>query len=117
MQVIMRSLGQNPTEEEILDIMKEIDPKSEGETDFEGFLKLMRKKLNEGEMDEELFEAFKTYDKQGRGYYDINEMREVMAEYGERLTEEESLLLFKDIDSDGDGRITFEDFVLMMMAK
>ena len=63
MQVIMRSLGQNPTEEEILDIMKEIDPKSEGETDFEGFLKLMRKKLNEGEMDEELFEAFKTYDK------------------------------------------------------
>jgi len=51
--------------------MKEIDPKSEGETDFEGFLKLMRKKLNEGEMDEELFEAFKTYDKQGRGYYDI----------------------------------------------
>jgi len=44
-------------------------------------------------------------------------MREVMAEYGERLTDEEALQLFRDMDSDGDGKITFEDFVLMMMAK
>lgn len=28
MQVIMRSIGQNPTEEEIIEIMSEIDPKA-----------------------------------------------------------------------------------------
>lgn len=76
MQVIMRSIGQNPTEEEIVEIMSEVDPRAAEtrQTDFEGFMKLMRKKLNNeggGEMDEEMFEAFKTYDRQGRGYYDL----------------------------------------------
>ena len=90
MQVIMRSIGQNPSEEEIIQIMTEVDPRAaeSKQTDFEGFLKLMRKKLNNeggGEMDEEMFEAFKTYDRQGRGYYDLVEMKEVMAEYGEKL--------------------------------
>ncbi len=47
-----------------MEMMKEINPESDGEeTDFEGFLKLMRRKLNEPEMDEEMFEAFKTFDK------------------------------------------------------
>ena len=76
MQVIMRSIGQNPSEEEIIEIMTEVDPTAaeSKQTDFDGFLKLMRKKLNNeggGEMDEEMFEAFKTYDRQGRGYYDL----------------------------------------------
>ena len=75
--------------------MTELDPRAAEtkETDFDGFLKLMKKKLNEdggGEIDEEMFEAFKSYDKQGRGYYDVVEMREVMAEYGEKLSEEEA---------------------------
>jgi Ca2+-binding EF-hand superfamily protein len=80
MKVILRSLGQNPRENEIKELMKSINPEGDGsETDFEGFLKLMRKKLNEPEMDEEMFEAFKTFDKEGKGYYDVNEMREVLA--------------------------------------
>ena len=42
----------------------EIDPNGNGETNFEGFLKLMRKKLKEdADLDEELYEAFKTFDK------------------------------------------------------
>jgi len=78
MKIILRSLGQNPRDVEILALMKEINPESEGEIDFDGFLQLMRKKLNEPEMDEEMFEAFKTFDKQGKGYYDVDEMREVL---------------------------------------
>ena len=102
--------------------MIEVDPTAAEtqQTDFEGFMKLMRKKLNNeggGEMDEEMFEAFKTYDRQGRGYYDLQEMKEVMAEYGEKLSDREAMELFKLIDQNSDGKITFDEFVLMMMAK
>lgn len=118
MKIILRTLGQNPRDVEIVELMKSINPESDGqETDFEGFLKLMRKKLNEPEMDEEMFEAFKTFDKKGKGYYDVNEMRDVLEQYGEKLTLAEAQQLFRDIDMDGDGKIQFEDFVYMMMGK
>ena len=102
--------------------MTEVDPTAAEtqQTDFEGLMKLMRKKLSNeggGEIDEEMFEAFKTYDRQGRGYYDLQEMKEVMAEYGEKLSDREALELFKLIDQNSDGKITFDEFVLMMMAK
>ncbi len=65
MQVIICSIGQSPTEEEIVQIMIEVDPTAAEtqQTDFEGLMKLMRKKLSNeggGEIDEEMFEAFKT---------------------------------------------------------
>ncbi len=44
-------------------------------------------------------------------------MKEMMEKYGEKMSDEEAELLFKDIDRDRDGLISFEDFILMMMAK
>jgi Ca2+-binding EF-hand superfamily protein len=40
-----------------------------------------------------------------------------MHEYGEKLTDEELKLMFEETDMNKDGRVDFEDFVLMMMAK
>ena len=69
------------------------------------------------EKDEELVEVFKTFDQQNRGFYDVNEMKQIMASNGENISDQEADQLFKDIDADQDGRISFEDFVQMMMAK
>ena len=69
------------------------------------------------EKDEELLEVFKTFDQQNRGFYDVNEMKQIMASNGENISDQEADQLFKDIDADQDGRISFEDFVQMMMAK
>ena len=68
-------------------------------------------------MDEELVEAFKTFDKSNKGYFTMEELRDVMHAYGEKLTEEEVKLMFQESDYNKDGRVDFEDFVLMMMAK
>lgn len=98
-------------------MMHEVDPENEGEVDFNGFLELMAKKMKEGEMDEELVEAFKTFDKNNKGYYTVEELKEVMHHYGEKISDEEVKLMFEETDLDHDGKVTFEDFVLMMMAK
>ena len=98
-------------------MMSEVDPNNEGEVDFNGFMELMAKKMKEKEMDEELIEAFKTFDKDNKGYYTVDELKDVMAHYGEKLTDEEVKLMFDETDVDHDGHVTFEDFVLMMMAK
>ena len=77
----------------------------------------MAKKMKEGEMDEEMIEAFKTFDKNGNGFITIQEMKDVMHQYGEKLSDEDVQLMFEETDYDKDGKISFEDFVLMMMAK
>lgn len=117
LQVVMRSIGQNPTEEEIMAMINEVDSDNDGEVDFQEFMELMARKMKEGEMDEELVEAFKTFDKNGNGHITKEELRDVMLQYGEKLTDEEVKLMFEETDIDGDGIISFEDFVLMMMAK
>jgi Ca2+-binding EF-hand superfamily protein len=40
-----------------------------------------------------------------------------MHQYGEKLSDDEVKLMFEETDMDKDGKISFEDFVLMMMAK
>jgi Ca2+-binding EF-hand superfamily protein len=40
-----------------------------------------------------------------------------MHEYGEKLSDEELKLMFEETDMNKDGKVDFEDFVLMMMAK
>ena len=50
----MRSLGQNPKEEELSDMIKDINEDGNGTVDFEEFLVMMRNKLKSTDSEEEL---------------------------------------------------------------
>merc|ERR1712064_161539 len=62
---VMRSLGQNPKDEELNDMINEIDEDGNGTVDFEEFLVMMSKKLKDTDSEEELREAFKVFDSDG----------------------------------------------------
>jgi calcium-binding protein CML len=56
-------------------------------------------------VEEELKESFKYFDKDGNGYITPNELRSVMLNIGEKLTDIELEQMMKDVDCDKDGRI------------
>ena len=48
----MRSIGQNPTEDEILELIMESDLNGDGTIDFKEFIKMMKKKSAEQDQTE-----------------------------------------------------------------
>ena len=66
--IVMRSLGQNPTEAELHDMINEVDADGNGTIDFAEFLSLMSRKVKDADSEEELMDAFKVFDKDGNGY-------------------------------------------------
>lgn len=113
---VMRSLGQNPTEAEIRDMIKEVDTDGNGQIEFNEFMKMMQNKMQEVDSDEEIREAFKVFDKNGDGFISAAELRHVMTNLGEKLTDEEVNEMIKEADLDGDGQINYEEFVKMLMG-
>ena len=87
---MLRSLGQNPTQDELEDMVREVDEDGNGEVDFEEFLLLMwKKKMEEDDGDLDILEAFKVFDKDGNGSISAAELRHVMHNLGEELSPEE----------------------------
>lgn len=57
------SLGQNPTEAELQDMINEVDADGNGTIDFPEFLTMMARKMKDTDSEEEIKEAFKVFDK------------------------------------------------------
>lgn len=120
----MRSLGQNPSESELQDMINEVDADNNGTIDFPGklsqamiqcrqlnlaeFLTMMARKMKDTDSEEEIREAFKVFDRDNNGFISAAELRHVMTSIGEKLTDDEVDEMIREADQDGDGRIDCE---------
>lgn len=72
---------------------------------------MMARKMKDTDSEEEIKEAFKVFDKDGNGYISAAELRHVMTNLGEKLTDHEVDEMIREADVDGDGQINYEEFV------
>eukprot|EP00249_Psilotum_nudum_P007028 c20257_g2_i1 orf=212-661(+) len=114
---VMRSLGQNPTEAELRDMINAVIAGGKEKIDFPCFLHLMARKMKDTDSEEELKEAFKVFDKDQNGFISVAELRHVMTNLGEKLTDEEVDEIIREANVDRDGQINYDEFVRMMLAK
>ncbi|KAK2535685.1 hypothetical protein Q9233_003611 [Columba guinea] len=90
---VMRSLGQNPTEAELQDMINEVDA--------DVIVKLLRLRQVYSSL---LFSLCQD----GNGYISAAELRHVMTNLGEKLTDEEVDEMIREADIDGDGQVNYE---------
>lgn len=115
---VMRSLGQNPTQAELQDMINDVNAAGRnGKIDFPEFLTLMARKLKDEDSEEEILEAFRVFDRDGNGFISTAELRHVMTSIGEKLSEDEVNRMIKEADADGDGQINYNEFVGIIMQK
>lgn len=110
---VMKALGCHPDKHELDKLINEIDEDGSGEIDFQEFLTLMDKKLQEPSSDEELRQAFKVFDVNGDNI-SADELKQVLDQYGHNLSLEEYEEMIQEVDMTGKGEINYEDFKLLM---
>jgi len=66
----------------------------------------------------DFMEAFKTFDREGQGFMTMAEMRHVLHNLGERLTDEEveSIIAGCETEEDLEGNVKYEEFIKKVMA-
>ena len=134
---VMRSLGQDPTDSELQDLINDADAngryylqllRSHGavgycievavtlpgnETiDFPQFLTMMARKLKDPDPEKEMREAFRVFDMDGNGLISPDELKQVMLSLvlreEEELTDGEVDEMLREVDTDGDGQVSYD---------
>ena len=113
---ILRSLGHDPTDQDLTEMIKEVDNDSDSKIEFEEFLKIMNNKLKQTETEQELIEAFKIFDKEGKGLISENEFKHIMLSLGEKISEEELEEMMKKADPDKKGFVNYKQFAKVILS-
>jgi len=113
---VLRILGQNPTEDEIVEMVMKANCDWEGQMTKKDFLGVSVDILKAScdQMDD-VKAAFRVFDHNNDGSISKEELREAMTNFGTRFTDEEFILMFAQADKNHDGRIDFDEFVAMML--
>lgn len=113
---VLRILGQNPTEDEIVEMVMKANCDWEGLMTKKDFLGVSVEILKAScdQMDD-VKAAFRVFDHNNDGSISKEELREAMVNFGTRCTEDDFTSMFAEADKNNDGYIDFDEFVLMML--
>ncbi|KAG2191922.1 hypothetical protein INT46_011649 [Mucor plumbeus] len=112
---LLRGLGQNPTQAEVAELVKEtarsksVPETQEFDIDFGTFLSILTRPdgFKPAGSSQEFIQGFQVFDKEGDGYISAGELRYVLTNLGEKLDENEVDELLKDVEVGKDGRINY----------
>ncbi|KAI8348605.1 EF-hand protein [Mortierella sp. GBAus27b] len=115
---LLRALGQNPTQAQVQGLAAEADPSGTNLINFDTFLKVLMRQdgFKPAGTFQEFINGFKVFDKEGNGYITVGELRYVLTNLGEKLTDPEVDELLKGVEVEKGGKVNYEEFVKMIMA-
>ncbi|KAL1927128.1 hypothetical protein VTP01DRAFT_5091 [Rhizomucor pusillus] len=117
---LLRGLGQNPTQAEVRELVKSVggSERQEVDIDFGTFLTILTRPdgFKPAGSAQEFIQGFQVFDKEGDGYISAAELRYVLTNLAEKLTDEEVDELLKEVQIGQDGRINYVDFVTLILS-
>lgn len=112
---VMRSLGQNPSQKEVKELMSTLDLDNSGQISFEEFCRLWCAQLDEVETEDDIVDAFRVFDKDSHGKIQATELVSVLKGLGDPMTQEDIDDMIQQAHPDKDGLIDYAEFVHRIM--
>ncbi|KAL8141957.1 hypothetical protein V2J09_014989 [Rumex salicifolius] len=109
----LRKVGSQLAEPEIKLLMEVADVDGNGYLDYGEFVAVTIH-LQKMENDEHFHRAFMFFDKDGSGYIELDELRDALVDESGETEAEVLNEIMREVDTDKDGRISYEEFVAMM---
>uniref|UniRef100_A0A5B7ASQ0 non-specific serine/threonine protein kinase n=1 Tax=Davidia involucrata TaxID=16924 RepID=A0A5B7ASQ0_DAVIN len=109
----LRKVGSQLAEPEIKLLMDVADVDGNGVLDYGEFVAVTIH-LQRIENDEHFHRAFTFFDKDGSGFIELDELREALADESGETDADVLNEIMREVDTDKDGQISYEEFVAMM---
>ncbi|KAL4515542.1 hypothetical protein Ndes2526B_g03805 [Nannochloris sp. 'desiccata'] len=109
----LKSMGYHPGPLELEQLLAQMDTNGDGVIDFDEFAAVMTVKEGEDELEEELEQLknlYVTIDENGDGLLSCEELHKAFKIMNIDLDTDEMAYIFSQIDIDGSGDVTFEEF-------
>ncbi|KAK7853429.1 caltractin [Quercus suber] len=119
LNVAMRALGFEMTEEQINQMIADVDKDGSGAIDFDEFVHMMTAKIGERDTKEELMKAFHIIDQDKNvmfcsGKISISDIKHMVKELDENFTDDDIKEMIDTADRDRDGEVNVEEFMRIM---
>merc|ERR1740123_2207209 len=116
--MILKSMGVEVNKSDMDNYASEVDEEETGKFIFMMFCQVAAKFMidDDEQMNEELKEAFRIYDKEGQGFITNEVLKEILREIDSTLTENDLDNIIEEVDEDGSGTMDFDEFQEMMMG-
>lgn len=112
---ILRARGLDLSADQLSDLVKKYDTNGDGDIDFEEFAKLMA----ESDVAEtaRFAQLFKSIDTDSSGSVSVSELRTALENKGVGLSEQQLQQMIQYADTDGNGELSFEEFLKAVCSK
>lgn len=114
LNIAMRDLGFEMSEEEINEIIAEVDKDGSGAIEFDEFFHMITSKFVEVGIKEKLMEVFHIIDQDKNGKISFADIQRIGRELNVNFTENEIQEMVDEADRDRDGEVNAEEFLRIM---
>ncbi|XP_043775339.1 EF-hand calcium-binding domain-containing protein 11 isoform X2 [Cervus elaphus] len=110
---VVMLFGYKPSKIEADSVMSSVDPNTSG-IQLKEFLDIVRKKKEAHLYCNEVRHIFTAFDRHYRGYLTLEDFKKAFKQVAPKLSERIILEVFREVDQDSDGHVSFKDFEYAM---
>lgn len=113
----MTSLGFESKNGAIFQMISDLDSDGNGTIDFQEWLNLLTKKVNDKDSRDNINKIFALFDDERTGFISVKNLRRIAQELGESVSEAELEELVTRADTDHDGLVSEEEFYIILTRR